>query len=249
VQSAEKLRRGQVLRQAVRRQLLARNPAEAVRPPRPARAPVRTLDEEQTTRLLKTAQGTRLHVPVLVAVMTGLRRGKLLALRWSDMDLEAATLSVTQTLRVTHNGLVFAPPKTGKSRRLLALPPLVVEALREHRRRQLEDRLRLGPVWQEHGLVFPGPDGRPWHPATLSCSFRELCKRAGMEIRFHDLRHSHATQLLKAGVHPKIVNEWLGHSTVGITLDIYSHLLPGMQEEAVGRLEAALRAALKESGN
>jgi integrase len=241
------------LRQAVRWQLLARNPAEAVRPPRPTRAPVQALDEEQTARLLAAAKGSPLHAPVLapvlVAVMTGLRRGELLALRWSDVDLEAATLSVAQTLRVTHSGLVFAPPKTGKSRRLLALPPLVVETLREHRTRQLEERLRLGPVWEEHGLVFPGPDGRPWHPDTFTSAFRALCPRAGVKVRFHDLRHSHATQLLKAGVHPKIVSERLGHSTVGITLDIYSHLLPGMQEEAVGRLEAALRAALKENGD
>lgn len=177
---------------------------------------------------------------------TGLRRGELLALRWQNIDLEKGMLYVTQTLTVTQQqGLIFKTPKTGKSRRSVTLPPSAVEALREHRRRQTEERLRLGPVWQDHDLVFPGPDGRPWHPDTFTSSFRDLCARAGVQARLHDLRHTHATQLLKAGVHAKIVTERLGHSSIGITLDTYSHVLPGMQDEAAARTEAALQAALQ----
>ena len=234
------------LKQAVRWQLLARNPADAVRPPRAPRAEVQALDEEQTVALLKAAQDSRLYVPILLATTTGLRRGELLALRWQDVNLQAGVVIVVQNLRVTRTGgLDFGVPKTAKGRRSIALPPLAIQGLKEHRRRQKEQRLRLGPVWQEHGLVFPAPDGRPWHPDNLTTAFRDLCDRASIKIRFHDLRHTHATQLLRAGVHPKVVSERLGHSTIGITMDTYSHLLPGMQEEAAARIEASLRTALE----
>lgn len=138
---------------------------------------------------------------------------------------------------------MFGVPKTAKSRRSVPLPPMTVETLREHRRRQKEERLARGPVWQEQGLVFPALDGRPWHPDSLTSMFHELCTHAGLKARFHNLRDTHATQLLRAGIHPKIVSERLGHSTIGITMDTYSHLLPGMQDEAVTRIEDALRAA------
>ncbi len=234
------------LRQAVRWQMIPRNPADAVRPPCPTRPEIHTLTEEETALLLQAAKGSRLYAPVLLALTTGLRRGELLALRWEDVDLESGTLRVVQNLTVTQEGLVFKTPKTAKSRRSVALPALAVEALREHRKQQSEERLRLGPVWQDHALVFPGLDGRPWHPDLFTSGFHDLTLRAGLRVRLHDLRHTHATQLLKAGIHPKVVSERLGHSTIGITLDIYSHVLPGMQEEAATRTDLALRAALKE---
>ncbi|MCX8032672.1 MAG: site-specific integrase [Thermoleophilia bacterium] len=230
------------LQQAVRWQLLVRNPADAVRPPRPTKPEIRVLDEAEMAVLLTAARDTRLYVPVLVALTTGLRRGELLGLRWQDVDGE--TLRVAQTLVVTEDGLVFKPPKTCKSRRAVAMPQVTVEALKEHRRLQAEERLRLGQVWQDYDLVSPALDGRPWHPATFTCSFRDLCRRAGLQLRFYDLRHSHGAALLRSGVHPKIVSERLGHSTIGLTLDTYSHLLLDMQKQVANLIDESLRNVL-----
>jgi integrase len=183
--------------------------------------------------------GTRLYAPVVVAATTGLRRGELLALRWSDVNLDAANLTVKRALEETKGGLNFKSPKTKKAQRILDLLPLTVEVLRRHRVDQAKVRLAAGPAWEDNDLVFPDVDGRPWRPSLLTGAFSD--RQPG--IRFHDLRHSHATQLLRAGAHPKIVSERLGHAGVGITLDTYSHVLPGMQKQAVLQLEASLRAA------
>jgi integrase len=235
----------EALQQAVRWLLLARNPADAVEPPRPANRQIRVLDETETARLLRAVADTKYYVPSLLAVSTGMRRGEILALRWDEIDLDAGTLAVRQTLEQTRAGLAFKQPKTQKSRRLVALPPLTVDALRRHRVEQTEHRLALGPMYNDQGLVFPQRDGALWNPNTFSACFIPLADRAGLGgLRFHDLRHSHATQLLRQGVHPKIVSERLGHSTIGITLDVYSHVVPGMQEEAARKTDAALRAAL-----
>ncbi|MCP4377573.1 MAG: site-specific integrase [bacterium] len=185
-------------------------------------------------------------MPALLAVTTGLRRGEILGLRWSDVDLAAGTLTVQQSLEQIKDGLRFKSPKTHRSRRSLALPAMTVEALRSHRASQAEERLALGVAWEEHGLVCPRPAGAPWAPDTLSTAFAAFVRGSGMKpFRFHDLRHSHATHLLRAGVHPKVVSERLGHSSVGITLDTYSHVLPGMQQDAVRLIDVALKMAIK----
>ncbi len=234
----------EALRQAVKWQLLARNPADAVEPPRPRRHETRTLDEEATARLLEAVKGGRLYLPVLLAATTGMRRGEILALRWQDVDLRAGTLAVRQSMEQTREGCRFKQPKTQKSRRVIALPPLAVEGLRRHKAEQAKQKLLLGPGYQDNGLVCAQPDGQPWSPGALTNAFRYVVRRAGYPgIRFHDLRHGHASQLLRAGIHPKVVSERLGHSTVGITLDTYSHVLPGLQEEAARRIDTALRAA------
>lgn len=234
----------EALQQAVRWQLLARNPADAVEPPRPQPKEMCALDEQQAARLLDAAKGSRLYAPVVLAVTTGMRRGEILALRWQDVDLQAGTLSVRQSLEQTRDGLTFKQPKTQKGRRVVALPPLAVEALRRHKAEQAKERLLLGPGYQDNGLVCAQPDGQPWRPDALTNAFAYLVRKAGVPpVRFHDLRHSHATLLLRQGVHPKVVSERLGHATVGITLDTYSHVLPGMQEEAARKLDVALRAA------
>jgi integrase len=233
------------LRQALRWQMLARNPAEAVQPPRPERAAIRVLSEDETTTLLGVAKPTRLYGPVLLAVATGMRRGEILALRWEDVDLAAAKLVVTRTLEQTRAGLSFKQPETAKSRRVVALGPLVVEALRSHRAAQAQERLRLGAAFIDSGLVFPHADGRPWEPDGFTETFLAFARKHGFAgLRFHDLRHTHATQLLRHGMHPKIVSERLGHSTIGITLDTYSHVLPDMQEEAARAADKVLSAAL-----
>ena len=233
------------LGQAVRWQLLARNPAEAVEPPRPQRTEMRVLEDAQIALLLKSLEGSRLHAPVLLAVSTGLRRGELLGLRWSDVDLERACLTVRCSIEQTKNGIRFKTPKTERSRRAVALPSFTVDMLRAHKREQTEARLKLGPAYQNDDLILPREDGLPWPPDSFSTAFAAFIRRSRLpHVRFHDLRHSHATQLLKQGVHPKIVSERLGHSKVGITLDTYSHVLPSMQEDAARKIDAALRDAL-----
>lgn len=236
------------LKQAVRWQLLVRNPADAVEPPRPQHKEMRALGEEETIRLLEAARNSRLYSPAFVAVTTGLRRGELLALKWDKVDLNRRLLSVQLTLEQTRGGLNFKQPKTPRSRRMIDLPALTVEELKRHRKDQARHRLMLGPAYEDHGLVFPAPDGRPWAPDRFSSTFSALTRRSGFEgFRFHDLRHSHATQLLKQSIHPKVVSERLGHATIAITLDTYSHVLPGLQKDAAEKIDVALRAAMGDS--
>ncbi len=233
------------LQQALKWQFLARNPADAVEPPRPHRREMKCLDESSTARLLEATEGTNLHLPTLLAVTTGMRRGEILGVRWQDLDFDAGTLSVRQSLEQTNRGIAFKQPKTQKGRRVVALPQITVEALRRHRVEQAKQKLLLGPGYQDRDLVCARADGLPWPPDSLTSSFSALVRKVGLlRVRFHDLRHTHATQLLRQGIHPKVVSERLGHSTVGITLDVYSHVLPSMQEEAARRIDASLRMAL-----
>ena len=231
----------EALKHAVIDGLLVTNPADRVPAPRRVRREMAVLDQAQTAELLELIQGTRLHIPVVLAVAAGLRRGEVLGLRWVDVDLKAGTLSVRQTLEATKEGIAFKAPKTPKGRRLVPLPAFAVDALREHKKLLAEHRLRLGPAYQNLDLVCAGTDGRPWDPDTFTPAFADFIRRSSLpRIRFHDLRHGHATLLLKHNIHPKIVSERLGHSTVGLTLDTYSHVLPGMQEQAAMMLEKAL---------
>jgi integrase len=233
------------LQQAVKWQLLARNPADAVEPPRPRHKEVRALDEGETAKLLNAAKGKRLYMPVLLAVTTGLRRGEILGLKWSDIDLQDGTLAVRRSLEQTSVKIAFKEPKSARSRRMVDLPQLTADALKWHRSDQARERLRAGAAYQELNLVCCMADGSLWQPTSLTHSFVALVHGIKLpRIRFHDLRHSHATHLLHQGVHPKVVSERLGHSTVGITLDVYSHVLPGLQKEAAKRVDQALRIAL-----
>ncbi len=184
-------------------------------------------------------------MPIFVAVTTGMRRGEILALRRADIDLGTKTISVRRSLEVTREGLNFKHPKTKKSRRSIAIADLLVEALGAHRRLQAEERLRFGPGYESHDLVCARPDGSPWDPRAFSKAFAALIEKSDVRrVRFHDLRHSHASQLLRQGVHPKIMSEWLGHATVATTLDRYSHVLPGLQEDAAAKVDSVLRASL-----
>ena len=234
------------LGQAVRWQLLVRNPADAVEPPRPERKEMVALDDKGTAQLLKRLEGSQMYVPVVIAVTTGLRRGEFLALRWTDVDLEGGQVTVNQAIEQTKEGLRFKTPKTDRSRRNVALPSFVVEILQAHKREQAEMRLKLGPAYENNNLVFPRLDGTIWPPDSFSTTFASFVRRSKLpHVRLHDLRHSHATQLLLQGVHPKVVSERLGHSKVSITLDTYSHVLPGMQEDAAEKIDIALRAAIQ----
>ncbi len=236
----------QALKQAVKWQLLPRNPADAVEPPRPEQKEMVALDENQTAILIEKVNGTALYIPVFLAVTTGMRRGEVLGLRWCDVDLDRGTLSVTQTLEKTREGgLHFKQPKTRKSRRTISLPSITVDALRKHRAEQMELYLSLGSGWDDGGLVCTKAAGEPVNPNTLTSGFASRVRDMDIpRVRFHDLRHTHATQLLKEGVHPKVAQERLGHATIAVTLDLYSHVMPGMQEDAAARVDRALKTAL-----
>lgn len=170
----------------------------------------------------------------------------MLALCWREVDLDRAALTVTRTLEKTRDGgLNFKQPKTRNSRRTVSLPETTVDALRKHRAKQAEQHLQLGIGWNAEGLVCARIDGSPVNPNTLTSRFASVVKDLDIpRVRFHDLRHTHATQLLKEGVHPKVAQERLGHATISVTLDLYSHVMPGIQEDAALRVDRALKAAL-----
>lgn len=237
----------QALKQAVRWQLVAVNVCDAVEPPRRERKEMKAITESETAKLLRGLAGTRYHAPVLIAVSCGLRRGELLGLRWQDIDLEQATLSVRQALEQTKaGGIRMKEPKTPKSKRQIVIPSLALAALETHQEEQEARRKEQGNTWKDNNLVFPGPDGSPWSPSLFSRMFTFHARQLGIGCRLHDLRHSHATQLLSAGVHPKIVSERLGHSTVAFTLDTYTHAVQGMDRDAASRIGDNLQAALLE---
>ncbi len=235
------------LQQAVKWQILIRNPADAAQPPKCQRIEMRVLPDDQVSKLLIAAEGTTLYMPVLLAISTGMRRGEVLALKWQDVDMDAGFLSVRRSLEQTRAGLSFKSPKNSKSKRTVVMPANLARALVKHKGIQAQNKLLLGEGYQDLGMVCCYPDGRPVNPNYLTSAFPGLLQRAGLpHIRFHDLRHTHATMLLAQGVHPKIVSERLGHCTIGITLDTYSHVLPSMQEEAARKIDGILDAAFAE---
>jgi integrase len=233
------------LENAYRTGQIARNVSDLVKPPRMAEHAMRVLDEAETRALLEAAAGDRFEALYVLAVSTGMRQGELLALKWRDVDLDAGALFVRATLQRTLAGFVFAEPKTARSRRQIALSQASVAALTAHRKRQLTVRLSMGEVWDGTlDLVFPNTVGRPMEGEHITQrQFYPLLRRAGLPLmRFHDLRHTAATLLLRRGINPKIVSETLGHASVAITLDIYSHVLPDMQQQAAAAMDAILGA-------
>ena len=181
---------------------------------------------------------------MMLAGMLGLRRGEIAALRWSHIDLDKAQASIIESFEQTRQGVRLKAPKSGRGRKV-ALPARVVAELRAWRTRQAEELLKLGVRLDESSFVCAGEDGRPVQPQSLTHAWHRFLAKSGLpRVRFHDLRHSHATHMLGSGVHPKIASERLGHATVGLTLDTYSHVIPGMQEDAVSRIDAAFASAV-----
>jgi integrase len=227
---------------AVKWQLILRNPTDAVVPESVERQEPRALDPCQVKTLLAAAKDTSMHVPIVLALSTGLRRGELVGLRWEDLDLDAGILMVRRSMEVTKGSVRAKAPKTKSGRRRVDLPPVAVEALIKHKARQAERRLLLGPDYHDEGIILAGRTRERMHPDSLTTMFDRIATKAGLEgVHLHDLRHTHATLLLLDGVHAKIVSERLGHANIGITLDTYSHVLPGMQGEAARKIDAALR--------
>lgn len=238
------------LKQAVRENLVARNVAEAVKLPRLRYKEMRPLTLEEARRLLAAAKGHRLYPALLLELATGLRRGELFALRWRDVDLNRGLLHVRRIInrvqtpdREKKTALVFEEPKTANSRRTVPIPKDVVAELKAHKARQNEEKLRLGAAYEDNDLVFATPLGRPVDPDNAGKRYKTLLKKAGLPgVRFHDLRHTFATLLLEADEHPKVVQELLGHSRIGVTLDLYTHVRPELKQRAAEKINDLLRA-------
>jgi integrase len=234
----------QALGQAVKWELLNRNPVDAVDPPKAARGLMHTYDLDQTAELIDALRPTRMFIPTLLAVLCGMRRGEVAALRWKNVDLVTNQLAILESAEQVGSKVRTKTPKSGKGR-TLALSASLVEELRAHRVRQSEELIKVGMPLSDNTFVVAQADGTPLQPDTLTQDwFRKLAATSLPRIRFHDLRHAHATHLLSSGVHPKVASERLGHSKIGITLDLYSHVLPGMEADAAERVDAALQAAI-----
>jgi integrase len=230
------------LKQAVLWRLIPNNPSDAVKAPRAERKEMRTLSEEEVRRLLAVTAGTRHHSLWVFLVTTGVRLGEALALRWADIDLLEGHANIRRALqRQRGAGMVFVEPKSSRGRRTVPFPPETLKALEAHRRDLGRERQQAAMLWQENDLVFPGPDGRPRDMTYLSFTFHRGLQRAGLpRLRIHDLRHTAATHLLTKHVHPKVVQDLLGHSTIAITLDTYSHVLPALARDASGYMSSLI---------
>jgi integrase len=230
------------LSQAVSDGLIPRN-AAAIKAPRPDPEELHPLSADEASALLKAARGERFEALYMLAITTGLRRGELLGLRWRDVDLEYGVLRVGRALVREGGRYRLGATKTKRGHRSIRLTSQAVSALGAHRKRQLEERMRLASLYEDHDLIYATQKGTPLNPENLvKRSFKPLLKRAGLpEIRFHDLRHTCATLLLGRGVHPKLVQELLGHATIAMTLDTYSHFLPSMGDQTARAMEDALR--------
>jgi integrase len=230
----------QALSHAVRVGVLFKNPAQQVKPPKPDRREVKILGKDEMGALLRAATGTWLYLPVLVSVTTGLRRGELLGLRWSD--LKDGVLTVNQSMERIKGEVAFKAPKTKTSRRSITLPAVTIQALQEYRAVQAEERLKAGLGRDPRGLVFTRADGQSLDPDSLSKAFRRLVAAADVTpITLHGLRHTHISHLLIDGVHVKVVSERAGHANVNITLSVYAAYIPSMQADAALRVDAWLR--------
>jgi integrase len=234
------------LARAVEQQVIARNPADVFRKrlPKVERRDLVTLTADQSAQLLEAIGHSRVYWPVLLALLTGMRRGEILALRWKNVDLELGILRVVESLEQTKTGIRFKTPKSGRHR-AVTLPAYAVQELRRLKCEQAESLLALGVRQTGDTLLCCRSDGEPHQPLSLTYEFARFMGRLKglLRVRFHDLRHSHATQLLASGVHPKIASERLGHASVGITLDLYSHVTDTMQSEAAAKLDLEMQAA------
>jgi integrase len=234
------------LARAVEQQVIAHNPADVFRRrlPKVERSVPATLTAEQSARLLAAIAHSRVYWPVLLALSTGMRRGEILAVRWKDVDLDLGILQVKESLEQTKAGIRFKPPKNGRPR-AITLPRYAVEELRRLKRDQAEGLLSLGVRQTGDTLLCCRAGGEPRQPLSLTYEFARFIARMTdiPRVRFHDLRHSHATQMLANRVHPKIASERLGHASVAITLDLYSHVMDTMQSEAAAELDSMMQLA------
>jgi integrase len=231
----------EALQHAFEQNLVARNVADATKPPKGNRLPVKVWNEEEARTFLKAAQDAPYAPLWLVLLATGMRRGEALGLRWRDVDLKKGTLSIRQTLVEVNGYVSFGQPKTKSGRRTIELDSTCIAALTAHRDAQTFRRKAVGDAWRDHDLVFTTADGNWISPRNVGREFYAIVKRTTLpRLSVHGLRHTCATLMLLHNVNPKIVSERLGHANVGITLDTYSHVLPTMQRQAATAIGEAL---------
>lgn len=231
------------LKQAVLDSLIPRNVTEAVKAPKAASKETKVLNAKQVKAFLEAARDERLEALMVLGITTGMRVSELLGLKWGDINFDSGKLSVRRSLTYANTGPVYSDTKRKSSRRSIKLTQTALSALRSHRKRMNEERLRVGLDWQDNDLVFPGDKGQPLRPWTLNRAFKRVMKTAELpsDVTFHAAtRHTCATLLLSKGVHGKLVQELLGHATISITLDTYSHVLPGMDDGLADTIEEAI---------
>lgn len=225
------------LNQAVEWQIISKNPAKLIKVPKTQKKPIKLLDEKQINCLLNFLSESYLYLPTYLAIYTGMRLGEILGLRWQDISFKNKMIHVKQSnCQMKHDKPQFKNPKSGKFR-AINISDSVVKVLKREKKRQGKKKLALGGRWENYDLICCRKDGKPHLPSSFSSHFRNKVKECGLDITFHGLRHTHASLLLKAGIPAKVVSERLGHSTISITMDIYSHVMPGMQEEAAAKLD------------
>ncbi|MBK8903068.1 MAG: site-specific integrase [Anaerolineaceae bacterium] len=216
------------LNQAVKQGILIRNPTNAVTAPKPQKKTFATLTVDQVRQFLKEVEGHRWYPIYVIAVMMGLRKGEILGLRWQDINFDNNTISVENVVLEINGKIHLGSPKTKKSKRTVAMPEYVANVLKKYRK-------DVGAI---NGLIFQTSSGKPVSPRNLSRHYYQARESANIpKVRFHDLRHTAATLLLKENVHPKIVQEMLGHSSITLTLDTYSHVIPGIQKKAADKMD------------
>ncbi len=229
------------LNHAMRWNYLVRNPAAVVEGPRVRQQEIQPLTREEAQRFLAAIRGDRLEALYTVALTMGLRQGEALGLRWRDVDLELGNFRINNQLQRVNHKYELVEPKTARSRRSLAIPAKIVDSLRQHKNRQLDERRRAGLAWHDTDLVFARPNGYPLSGSVVTHHFQDLLKGMGLaNRRFHDLRHSCATLLLAQGVSPRVVMDVLGHSQISLTMNTYAHVLPELRREAADRMNELL---------
>lgn len=226
------------LQQAVKWQLVIRNVAEAVEPPKAKKYKVSFLTDKQTEELIAKAKNTDIYIPIMIAIYTGARRGEILGLNWNNVDLEKGIIKIVDNLCATKNGLIIKQPKTNSGIRTIAISKSLVKILKNHKINQMKNKIRLGESYKENNMVCCYEDGHLFNPKRFSAKFNELLQANNLPmVRFHDLRHSHASLLVKMGVQPKEISSRLGHSNIGITMDLYSHLYEEADKEVANMFE------------
>lgn len=231
------------LKKAMKWGLIGRNPADAVDRPRFRKKEMLILTDNQARAFLSASKGTRFEALFWIALSTGMRQGEILGLKWTDLNWKTRKLHIQRQIqRIQGEGLVFTEPKSASGRRTIVISETTLRVLQEHFKLQQQEKVFAGNNWVEVGLMFPSTIGTPLDHRNLYRVFKEKLNRAGLpNIRFHDLRHTAATLMLQQGIHPKIVQERLGHADISITLNIYSHVLPSMQEEAAEKVDEVLK--------
>jgi integrase len=235
------------LQLAVKWGLCYTNPADAVDPPKFRRTEMHTMNEDGIEMVLEAAEGTVYYPIFYLAIFTGMRRSEYLGLRWADVDLLLGQVSVNRSIhQLRDNSIIFRETKTVKGRRNIALTPTTIQVLRDHLEEQIDLQKTYGRIVADADLVFSHADKSPVFPDSVTQAWRTLAKRAGLTgVRLHDCRHTHASLLLKQGIHPKVVQERLGHTTISTTLDIYSHVAPGLQEAAALKFDEIVAPRIK----